>query len=81
MSQSVSSKSTIPNTLLGYRCPECSLIPFIEVTSNDNKLSMKTFCTNNHTFNEPFDKLQIMCKSVPKAKYFCAVCGNVKKDN
>ena len=79
MSQSKNSKSIIPNNLLEYRCPECSLIPFIEITSNENKLTMKTFCTNNHTFNGSFDKLQMMCKS--KTKYFCSVCGNVKKDN
>ncbi len=81
MSQSLSSKSIIPNNLLGFRCPECSLIPFIEIINNDNKLTMKTFCTNNHTFNEPFDKMQMMCKSVPKSKYFCSVCGKVKNDN
>ena len=78
MSQSLSSKSIIPNNLLGYRCPECSLIPFIQITSNENKLTMKTHCTNNHTFNEPFDKLQMMCKS--KAKYFCSICGKAKND-
>ena len=80
MSQSISSKSFISNNLLEYRCPECSLIPFIQITSNENKLTMKTHCTNNHTFNESFDKLQMMCKSVPKAKYFCSICGKAKKD-
>ena len=80
MSQSISSKSLISNNLLEYRCPECSSIPFIQITSNENKLTMKTHCTNNHIFNEPFDKLQMMCKSVPKAKYFCSICGKTKKD-
>ena len=73
MSQSLSSKSIIPNNLLGYRCPECSLIPFIEIINNDNKLIMKTFCINNHTFNEPFDKMQMMCKSVPKSKLLTCI--------
>ena len=81
MSESISSKSQFSNYSLEYRCPECSLIPFIEISSNDNKLTMKTKCTNGHTFNDDFDKMQMMCKSIPKSKYFCALCKKENKVN
>ena len=81
MSESFSSKSQLQNDSLEYRCPDCSLIPFIQISSNENKLTMKTKCTNNHNFNESFDKMQMMCKSIPKSKHFCAVCTKDNKVN
>ena len=33
-----SSNSEIENKIEEYRCPKCSLIPFINVTFNENKL-------------------------------------------
>ena len=78
MSESISSKSKLSSYYLEYRCPECSLIPFIVIFSDDNKLIMKTKCTNNHTFIDDFDEMLMMCKSIPKSKHFCALC---KKDN
>ena len=79
-SQSISSLSQIPEILRDYRCPECSLIPFIEISSNDNKLTMKTKCTNNHTFVDNFDKMQMKCRT-QKSKYFCEICRNANKKN
>ncbi len=47
MSFSISSKSEFPLNRIGYRCPECFLIPFIEISYKENKLFMSTKCTNN----------------------------------
>ena len=33
-----------------YRCPKCSIIPFINIFNYDNKLFMSTKCTNNHNY-------------------------------
>lgn len=79
LSQSISSVSKMPEKFQEYRCPECCLIPFIEIACDDNKLTMKTKCTNNHVYNDSFDKLQSMCKNVAKTKYFCVICADAKK--
>ena len=39
---SISSKTEIIISNKEYRCPECSLIPFINLSINENKLFMST---------------------------------------
>ena len=78
MSFSISSKSEFPFNNIGYRCPECFLIPFIEISYKENKLFMSTKCTNNHKFLKSFDEMQILCK---KKYYNCEYCQNENKKN
>ena len=47
-----------------YRCPKCSLIPFINISSNNNQLFMSIKCTNNHNYSKPFDEMKICVKQI-----------------
>ena len=42
-----------------FRCPKCSIIPFINIFINENKLFMSTKCTNNHEYSKPFDEIKL----------------------
>ena len=64
-----------------YRCPECSLVPFIEIKLYENKLFMSTKCINNHSYNEHFEKMEILCKNSPLSKYCCSTCTSQNKAN
>ena len=57
-----------------YRCPKCSLIPFIEISNNENKLFMSIKCINNHYYYEPFEKMEMLCKTGPISNYTCENC-------
>ena len=59
-----------------YRCPKCSLIPFIEISNNENKLFMSIKCINNHYYSEPFEKMEMICKTGPISNYTCENCEN-----
>ena len=62
-----------------YRCPKCSLVPFINILTNENKLFMSTKCINNHIYLKPFEEMKIMCKTSPITKNSCAICENKNK--
>ncbi len=81
MSISISLKSQIISTKQEYRCPQCSLVPFIEIISNENKLIMSTKCINNHIYSETFDKMRNLCKSSPISNSTCETCKNLNKNN
>ena len=44
MSVSISSNTQYIINNKEYRCPKCSLIPFINIFTNENKLFMSTNC-------------------------------------
>ena len=76
MSISISSntqKNIIDNK--EFRCPKCSLIPFINISSNNNKIFMSILCTNNHYYSNSFDEMQIMCKTNSILNNLCNVCN------
>ena len=54
MSESISKISQILINNQEYRCPKCYLIPFIEVTIDQNKITMNTKCVNGHIFTDYF---------------------------
>ena len=58
MSVSISSKTQNVIQNKEYRCPKCSIIPFINIFTKENKLFMSTKCTNNHNYTKPFDGLK-----------------------
>ena len=82
MSISISSntqKNIIDNK--EFRCPKCLLIPFINISTNNNKLFMYIQCTNNHKYSNSFDEIQIMCKTNSILNNLCNVCENEKNKN
>ena len=81
MSDSLSSISEIPLKDQEYRCPKCSLIPFIKITNNENKLFITTYCTNEHVYCNIFDEMQIMCKTSPISNLICENCQIENKIN
>ena len=64
-----------------YRCPKCSLVPFIELSTNENKLFMSTKCINNHCYSKLFEEMQNLCKKSPISNCFCETCENENKEN
>ena len=62
-----------------YRCPKCSIIPFINIFTNENKLFMSMKCTNNHNYSKTFDEMEKISKTNPISNYSCALCENDKK--
>ena len=78
MSESISKLSEIPIKNQEYRCPQCHLIPFIEVTIDQNKISMTTKCVNGHSITDTIDKMQMKCKN--NADYYCQLCVNKNKE-
>ena len=79
MSMSFSSKTQINYTNQEYRCPKCSLIPFIQINYKDNKIIMETKCLNNHIYSEPFDKMEKLCKFSPISNCICENCEEKDK--
>ena len=59
-----------------YRCPKCSIIPFINIFTNENKLFISTKCANNYNYLKPFDEMQIMSKTNPISNNLCVLCEN-----
>ena len=79
MSFSISSKTQYILNNKEYRCPKCSLIPFINIFTTENKLYISTKCTNNHNYLKSFDEIQTIFKTIPISNYFCVLCENEKK--
>ena len=63
------------------RCPKCSLIPIIEIKLEGNRLFISTKCTNNHCYNVPFEKMEMLFKTSPISKNICASCTNENRVN
>ena len=63
-----------------YRCPKCSLVPFINISINENRLIMTTKCTNNHNYSNSFDEMRKMCIENPLVNFICDNCEIEKKD-
>ena len=80
MSISFSQNSLIFNNQ-EYRCPKCFLVPFINISFNENKLFMSTKCINNHTYSKPFDEMQKMSKIGINSKFNCDICLNESNEN
>ena len=78
MSFPLSSLNESPLNKNEYRCPEYSLIPFIEISFKENNLLMSTKCTNNHNFLKSFDEMEKMCK---KTYYYCDNCQSENNQN
>ena len=77
MSVSISSNTQkIANDNKEFRCPKCSIIPFINIFTNENKLYMSMKCTNNHNYSKTFDEMEKISKTNPISNYFCALCEN-----
>ena len=74
-----STRSLIVSKSQEYRCPKCSLIPFIDISINQNKLYMSTKCTNNHKYSKPYEEMEMMCKSSPILNYTCELCEDYKE--
>ncbi len=56
MSVSISSNTQkIINNNKEFRCPKCSIIPFINIFTNENKLFMSMKCTIYHYYSKTFD--------------------------
>ena len=70
MSFSISSNTQYIINNKEYRCPKCSLIPFINIFNNENKLFMSTKCTNNHNYSKPFDEMEKNFKNKSNFKLF-----------
>ena len=66
--------SEIENKIVEYRCPKCSLIPFINVSFNENNLVMATKCTNNHNYSNSFDELKKILTQHPIINNICEKC-------
>ena len=64
-----------------YRCPECFLVPFINISTNENKLYMSTKCINNHIYLKSFEEMKLLYKSSISSKISCANCENRNKQN
>ena len=80
MSVSISSNTQIiANDNKEFRCPKCSIIPFINIFTNENKLFMSTKCTNNHNYLKTFDEMEKISKTNPISNYTSALCENEKK--
>ena len=76
--------------MIPCRCPECYLIPLITLNEENNKLTLKFTCPNEHVFNDAFNVLYnksklykdtLVCKqcSVKKLNnkfYRCCKCNN-----
>ena len=75
----ISSKSQIQFNNQEYRCPKCSLIPFIQIINEDNKVLMETKCLNNHIYSKPFDEMQKLCKFSPISNCICENCEEKDK--
>ena len=77
MSISISSNTKIINNdNKEYRCPKCSIIPFINIFTKENKLFMSTKCANNHSYLKSFDEMENICKTNPISNYSSALCEN-----
>ena len=56
-----------------FRCPKCFLIPFIKIIPKKNNFSIKSNCTNNHSFEKTFNQFQILLNQ-NKNKLKCSIC-------
>ena len=73
MSVSISSKTQIiANDNKEFRCPKCSIIPFINIFTNENKLFISIKCTNKHIYSNTFDEMEKISKTNSISNYSCA---------
>ena len=76
----ISFNSEIPNFYQEYRCPVCSLIPFINLSIDNNNYFMSIKCTNNHSFSKSFNEMENICKLQNISNFNCNFCENEKKN-
>ena len=67
----LSLNSLIENKIVEYRFPKCLLIPFINVTFNENNLFIKTKCINNHNYSNSFDEMKKLLTQNPIKNNIC----------
>ena len=70
----ICSNSEIENKIVEYRCPKCWLIPFINLSLNENKLFMTTKCTNNHNYSNSFDEMKKILTQNTITNNICEKC-------
>ena len=81
MSKTISSKSPLISTKkTEYRCPQCSLVPFIKISTKDNQLFITSKCVNNHPYSETFEKMDEKWDLTPISNCTCATCENENKN-
>lgn len=66
--------------MIPCRCPECYLIPLITLNEENNKLTLKFTCPNEHVFNDAFNVLYNKSK-LYKDTLFCKQCSVKKLNN
>ena len=82
MSVSISSNTQkIINDNKEYRCPKCSIIPFINIFTNENKLFMPMKCINNHYYSKTFNEMEKISKNNSISNYSCALCESENNIN
>ena len=81
MSISITSNTQNIINIKEYRCPKCYLIPFINISTNNNKLFMEIECINNHKDSKPFEQMQIYCNINSILNNYCTVCENENNKN
>ena len=81
MSFILNSNNLLITTNNEYRCPKCFLVPFINISTKENKLFMSTKCINNHSYLKPFEEMKLMCESSLNSNIYCANCENKNKVN
>ena len=64
-----------------YRCPTCSLIPFIYISVLENKLFMSTKCTNEYNYSDSFEEKKKLCKVNPVSNCLCELCEDENNKN
>ena len=75
MSVSISSNTQIiAKNNKEFRCPKCSIIPFINIFTNENKLFMSMKCTNNHNYSKTFDEMEKISKTNSISNISCVLC-------
>ena len=76
MSFSFSSNSQAEFENYDMICPKCSLVPFINISNDENNLFMSIKCINDHNETNYFDKMENKCKSSSISNYLCVSCKN-----
>ena len=61
-----------------FRCPQCYLIPFINITNTENKLIISIKCTNDHNDSKSFEEMLNLCLI---SNYSCFSCLNENRIN
>ena len=61
-----------------FRCPQCYLIPFINITNTENKLIISIKCTNDHNDSKSFEEMLNLCLI---SNFSCFSCLNENRIN